>query len=56
MRAAGDLLNQQVLPLEALLGEVFTLDELDEAMSLLDRTADRDAVRVSLVHHHESDS
>ncbi len=51
MRAAASILNQGGFPTEALLGEVFTLDEIDEAMALLTRTAPgRDAVRVGLVH------
>ena len=35
---------------QALRGEVLTLDELDEAMALVARTGDHDAVRVSLRH------
>jgi threonine dehydrogenase-like Zn-dependent dehydrogenase len=51
MRQAVDILNRGGFPTEALLGEVFTLDQIDEAMALLKRTApDRDAVRVGLVH------
>jgi len=36
---------------EALLGEVLTLDEFDEAMALLKREhPDRDAIRVTIAH------
>lgn len=51
MEEAVALLNRGGFPTRALLGEVFTLDTLDEAMGLLTRTLpDRDAVRVGLVH------
>jgi threonine dehydrogenase-like Zn-dependent dehydrogenase len=50
MRAAGELLRSKQLPTRALLGEVMTLDDLDEAMALVSRTAGRDAVRVSVKH------
>jgi hypothetical protein len=52
MRKTGEVLNSGEYPTKALLGEVFTLDTLDEAMALLMRAdPDRDAVRVSLVHN-----
>ncbi|MEM7410942.1 MAG: zinc-binding dehydrogenase [Myxococcota bacterium] len=48
---AGDVLNSGRFPTATLVGETFTLDEIDEAMALLERTLpDRDAVRVGLVH------
>jgi threonine dehydrogenase-like Zn-dependent dehydrogenase len=51
MRKATDVLNAGRYPTEALLGEVFTLDEIDRAMNLLMRaTPGEDAVRVGLVH------
>ena len=51
MRLATAILNEGGFPTEALLGEVFTLDEIDEAMALLTRAAPgRDAVRVGLAH------
>jgi threonine dehydrogenase-like Zn-dependent dehydrogenase len=51
MRTAVDVLNSGRFPTASLLGEVFTLDRIDEAMALLMRAAPgRDAVRVGLVH------
>lgn len=51
MREAVAVLNAGDFPTRALLGEVFTLDQLDEAMGLLTRTLPgRDAVRVVLAH------
>ena len=50
MRAAGQLLNEKKLPTKALLGEVMTLDQLDEAMALLAAPTVADAVRVSIKH------
>jgi threonine dehydrogenase-like Zn-dependent dehydrogenase len=51
MVKATDVLNAGRYPTEALQGETFTLDNIDEAMSLLMRSAPgRDAVRVGLVH------
>lgn len=51
MRSAVDLLNTGALPTDTLLGEVFTLDQLEDAMALLQRTVPgRDAVRVGLRH------
>ncbi len=50
MRAAGQFLRDRRLPTRALLGEVMTLDDIDEAMAVLSRTAGRDAVRVSIKH------
>lgn len=51
MERAGDVLNSGTFPTAELLGETYTLDELDEALQMLERRIDgRDAVRVSLVH------
>jgi threonine dehydrogenase-like Zn-dependent dehydrogenase len=51
MRKTGEVLNAGKYPTQALQGEVFTLDTLDHALSLLARAnPDEDAVRVSLVH------
>lgn len=50
MREAGRLLRDKVLPTRSLLGEVMSLDELDEAMELVARSGGRDAVRVSIKH------
>jgi threonine dehydrogenase-like Zn-dependent dehydrogenase len=51
MERAGEVLNSGTFPTEALLGETYTLDELDTALQMLERKIDgRDAVRVSLVH------
>lgn len=51
MDKTGAVLNSGEYPTQALQGEVFTLDTLDHALSLLARAnPDEDAVRVSLVH------
>ncbi len=50
MREAVAILNTGEFPTGPLLGEVFGLDQIDEAMALLQRTADHDAVRVGLRH------
>lgn len=50
MREAVAILNSGEFPTEPLLGEVFDLDQIDQAMALLQRTADHDAVRVGLRH------
>ena len=50
MREAVAILNSGEFPTEPLLGEVFGLDQIDQAMALLQRTADHDAVRVGLRH------
>jgi threonine dehydrogenase-like Zn-dependent dehydrogenase len=51
MDKAGAVLNSGAYPTHALLGEVFTLDTLGEALALLARAVPgRDAVRVSLAH------
>lgn len=52
MRAAGALLRSGALPTADLLGAVFDLDDLDEALATLQRLDGRDAVRVSLRHRH----
>ncbi len=50
MEEAVAILNTGEFPTGPLLGEVFGIDEIDEAMAMLQRTADRDAVRVGLRH------
>jgi threonine dehydrogenase-like Zn-dependent dehydrogenase len=51
MDKTGEVLNSGRYPTQALQGEVFTLDTLDHALSLLARAnPGEDAVRVSLVH------
>ena len=50
MREAVAILNSGEFPTGPLLGEVFGLDQIDQAMALLQRTADHDAVRVGLRH------
>jgi threonine dehydrogenase-like Zn-dependent dehydrogenase len=53
MRAAVALLESGTVRTDLLLGEVFTLDDIGEAMALLARTdPGRDAVRVGLRHEH----
>jgi len=49
VKTAIELIWQGKVPTGDLLGEVFTVDGLDEAFGLLDRTlAGRDAIRVGL--------
>jgi threonine dehydrogenase-like Zn-dependent dehydrogenase len=50
MDAAGAFLRDNRLPTKALLGEVFSLDQVGEALALVERTAERDAIRVSIRH------
>ena len=51
MDKAGEVLNSGTFPTAALAGENYTLDQLDEAMQMLERRIPgRDAVRVGLVH------
>jgi len=51
METSVGLLNAGKIPTRALLGEVFALDGIDDAMALLRRDdPSRDAVRVGLVH------
>lgn len=52
MRSAGAMLRDKLLPTADLLGEVFDLDTLDEALATLQRLDGRDAIRVSLRHRH----
>ncbi|MCA9509762.1 MAG: zinc-binding dehydrogenase [Myxococcales bacterium] len=48
---AGAVLNSGTFPTAALRGETYGLDEIDEAMAMLQRTVPgRDAVRVGIVH------
>jgi threonine dehydrogenase-like Zn-dependent dehydrogenase len=51
MGAAAELINQGKVPTDLLLGEVFSLDGFDEAMSLLKREhPERDAISLSIRH------
>ena len=50
MREAVAILNTGEFPTGPLLGEVYGIDQIDEAMAMLQRTADHDAVRVGLRH------
>lgn len=52
MRTAGALLRNKALPTADLLGAVFDLDDLDEALATLERRDGRDAIRVGLRHRH----
>ena len=52
MDEAGEWLRAKRLPTRELLGDVLSLDEIDRAIALLTRTAERDAIRVSLRHEH----
>jgi threonine dehydrogenase-like Zn-dependent dehydrogenase len=51
MKTAVDLLNQGKVPTKELLGEVFTLDDFDEALLLLKREhPERETFRVTIKH------
>jgi len=51
---AGEVLNSGAFPTAPLVGETYGLDDLDEAMQMLERRIPgRDAVRVGLVHGRE---
>jgi threonine dehydrogenase-like Zn-dependent dehydrogenase len=51
MERSAEILNAGDFPTAALCGEVYTLDQLDEALAMLDRKIEgRDAVRINLVH------
>lgn len=51
MRTAVSLLNEGSVPTEALLGEVLSLDQFDQALLLLKREhPDREAIRVTIRH------
>jgi len=51
MDRAVSLLNERQVPTDVLLGEVFSLDQIEEAITLLKREhQERDAVRVTLKH------
>lgn len=48
---AGEVLNSGTFPTAKLVGETYSIDQIDEAMRMLQRKIDgRDAVRVGLVH------
>jgi threonine dehydrogenase-like Zn-dependent dehydrogenase len=52
MRRAAEVLNSGSFPTAELLGETYGLDQLDDALAMLQRKDPaRDAVRVGLVHH-----
>ncbi len=51
--AAVELLNSGDFPMQELLGEVVNLDRLDDAMAILERRGDHDAVRGVLHHDHD---
>jgi threonine dehydrogenase-like Zn-dependent dehydrogenase len=52
MKAAVSHLNEGRVPTEALLGEVFSLGDFDEALALLKREhPEREAIRVTVRHH-----
>jgi threonine dehydrogenase-like Zn-dependent dehydrogenase len=52
MKTAVTYLNEGRVPTDALLGEVFGLDDFDEAMALLKREHPaREAIRVTVRHH-----
>jgi len=51
MKTAVRLLNEGQVPTEALLGEVLSLDQFDEALQLLGRQhPHREAIRVTIKH------
>ena len=51
MDRAGEVLNRGTFPTAELVGETYTLDEIGEALQMLERRIPgRDSVRVSLVH------
>jgi len=57
MAAAVALIDAGKVRSDLLLGEVFGLDGIDDAMALLERSLpDRDAVRVGLRHEHRNDA
>ena len=52
MKTAVGYLNEGRVPTEALLGEVLSLDDFDEALALLKREHPaREAIRVTVRHH-----
>ena len=53
MKEAVEILNTKKFPTAQLLGEVFGIDQIDEAMAVLNRTASTDAVRAVLSHNHK---
>ena len=53
LKEAVEILNTKKFPTAPLLGEVFGIDQIDEAMAVLNRTASNDAVRAVLSHRHK---
>ena len=53
LKEAVEILNTKEFPTAPLLGEVFTIDQIDEAMAVLNRTTANDAVRAVLSHTHK---
>ena len=53
LKEAVEILNTKKFPTAPLLGEVFGMDQIDEAMAVLNRTASNDAVRAVLSHRHK---
>jgi len=53
LKEAVEILNTKKFPTALLLGEVFTIDQINEAMEVLNRTAENDAVRAVLSHTHK---
>ena len=53
LKEAVEILNTKKFPTAPLLGEVFGMDQIDEAMAVLNRTASNDAVRAVLSHRNK---
>ena len=53
LKKAVEILNTKNFPTSLLLGEVFRMDEIDDAMAVLNRTSKDDAVRAVLSHNHK---
>jgi len=53
LKEAVEILNTKEFPTAPLLGEVFGMNEIDEAMAILNRSAKNDAVRAVLSHKHQ---
>ncbi|MBO58806.1 MAG: zinc-binding dehydrogenase [Actinomycetota bacterium] len=53
LRKAVEILNTKDFPTSLLLGEVFSMNEIDDAMAVLNRTSHNDAVRAVLSHNRK---
>ena len=53
LRKAVEILNRKEFPTSLLLGEVFSINEIDDAMAVLNRTSHNDAVRAVLSHNRK---